>query len=170
LSNPYLGEIRMMSFDFAPKGWQLCNGQTLPINQNAALFALLGTTYGGNGTSTFQLPNLQSSAPIHFGGAFAQGETGGVEQVALSLAEMASHNHPALAVNVAGATAKPLPSHVLAQSGSGNAAAYAPPNSLTPLNPNSIQPAGSGATHSNIQPYLTVNFCIALTGIFPSRN
>lgn len=159
-----------MAFNFPPQGWQQCNGQTLAINQYAALFALLGTTYGGNGTSTFQLPNLQSSVPIHFGGAFVQGETGGAEQVALSLAEMASHNHPALAVNVGGASAKPLPSHVLAQSGSGNAAAYAPPSSLTPLNPASIQPAGGGGSHSNIQPYLTVNFCIAMQGIFPSRN
>ena len=170
MGTPYLGEIRMMAFNFPPTGWQLCNGQTLPINQYAALFALLGTTYGGNGTTTFALPNLQSSVPIHFGPGFTQGQTGGAEQVALSLAELPSHNHQALAVNVAGASAKALPSHVLAQSGTGNAAAYAPASSLTALNPASIQPAGGGVAHTNIQPYLTVSFCIAMQGIFPSRN
>ena len=173
--NPYLGEIRLMSFNFNPRGWALCNGQLMAINQNAALFSLLGTTYGGNGTTNFALPNLQSSVPVHQGAGFVAGQVGGKEQVTLALAQLPTHNHTAQAVNVAGVTAKPVPTtpgplHSLAQSGSGNAAAYAPAASLTALNPASIQPAGSGLPHTNIQPYLTLNFCIALQGVFPSRN
>jgi microcystin-dependent protein len=171
LGNPYLAEIKMMSFNFPPKGWAFCNGQTMAINQNQALFALLGTTYGGNGVSTFQLPNLQSRAPVHQGSSFVMGQTGGLEQVTIDSSTMASHSHVAQAVNVAGLSAKPLPTKMLARSGSGTASAYAPPSSLVALNPASIQPTASGgAAHTNIQPYLALNYCIALQGIFPSRN
>jgi microcystin-dependent protein len=170
LGNPYLSEIKIMSFNFPPKGWAFCNGQTLAINQNAALFALLGTTYGGNGVSTFQLPNLQSRVPLHQGSNFVMGQVGGLEQVTIDSTTMASHNHVAQAVNIAGNTAKPLPTGMLAQSGTGTASAYAPANSLVALNPASIQTAGGGVAHTNIQPYLALSYCIALQGIFPSRN
>ena len=171
MAQPFIGEIKMMSFNFAPRGWALCNGQTLPINQNAALFSLLGTFYGGNGVSTFQLPNLQSSVPVHQGSGFNIGQNGGVENVQLNTTQLPQHTHLLAAVNTPGASAKPF-GHFLAQSATTvDAAVYLTGNTnLTTLNPASLQANGSGLPHSNIQPYLAINFSIALQGVFPSRN
>ncbi len=173
MSNQYLGEIRLFTFNFAPKGWAFCAGQLLPIQQYSALFALLGTYYGGNGVSTFQLPDLRSRVPNHMGsgagGTYTIGEMAGVENVPLIANQLAPHIHMLQAVNSPGGAFQPS-GHLLAQSGTGNAAVYAAPSNLTSLNPASIQPAGNGLPHSNIQPYLALNYCIALTGIFPSRN
>ena len=173
MSQQYLGEIRLFTFNFAPKGWAFCAGQLLSIQQNAALFALLGTYYGGNGVSTFQLPDLRSRVANHMGsgagGSYTIGETGGVENVALLGNQLAPHIHMLQAVNSPGNAVRPL-NNFLAQSGTGNKADYAAGTNLTNLNPASIQPAGNGLPHSNIQPYLALNYCIALRGIFPSRN
>jgi microcystin-dependent protein len=171
VAEPFIGEIKMMSFNFAPRGWALCNGQTLPINQNQALFSLLGTTYGGNGQSTFQLPNLQSRVPNHMGAGFVEGQVGGAETVQLNTTQLPQHNHLLQAANTAGLSAKPF-NKFLAQSSTGvDGSTYLPgAANLTALNPASLQPAGSGGAHSNIQPYLTINFSIALQGVFPSRN
>jgi microcystin-dependent protein len=171
----YLGEIRLFTFNFAPKGWAFCAGQLLSIQQYSALFALLGTYYGGNGISTFQLPDLRSRVPNHMGsgggGTYVIGETGGVENVALLGNQIPAHTHVFQATTAKGNTDR-SPGNMLSQSvGTINGqAAYAAPANTTPLNPASIQPAGNGVPHPNIQPYLALNYCIALTGIFPSRN
>jgi microcystin-dependent protein len=171
VGTPILAEIRMMSFNFPPKGWALCNGQTLPINQNQALFSLLGTTYGGNGQTTFQLPNLQSRVPNHMGAGFVEGQTGGAESVQLNTNQLPTHTHPLAAVNSPGLSAKPF-NKFLARSSTGvDGSTYLPgAANLVALSPASLQPAGAGGAHTNIQPYLTINFSIALQGIFPSRN
>ena len=174
MSDQYLGEIRLFTFNFAPKGWAFCAGQLLPINQYQALFALLGTWYGGNGVSNFGLPDLRSRVPNHMGqgagGNYFIGEIGGVENVALLANNVASHTHVFQATTTKGSTDRAF-THMLGQSaGTGIQAAYAAPSNLTPLNPASIQSAGNGVPHTNIQPYLALNYCIALTGIFPSRN
>ncbi len=174
MSDPYVGEVRLFSFIFAPKGWALCNGALLAINQYQALFSLLGTYYGGNGVQNFALPDLRSRVPVHMGtapsGTYTIGETGGVENVTLLTTQMPGHIHNLLAVNAAGANPIPPANASLAQSGTGTDARYAAGTSnLVSLAAPSIQPAGSGQPHSNIQPYLAMNYCIALTGIFPSR-
>ena len=175
MATPFLGEIKIMSFNFPPRGWAFCNGQVLSIQQNTALFSLLGTFYGGNGTTTFQLPNLQSSVPIHqgtsAGNTFVVGQNGGLESVQLNTNQLPQHNHLLAAVNSPGASAKGF-DHFLAQSATTvDAAVYLQGNSnLTTLNSTSLLSAGGGQPHSNIQPYLTLNFCIALQGVFPSRN
>jgi microcystin-dependent protein len=165
MSTQYLSEIRIVSFNFAPKGWALCNGQTLPINQNQALFSLLGTTYGGNGTTTFQLPNLQARMPIHQGSGFILGSAGGESSHTLILSEMPAHNHQAQGVSNAATSA----------SASGNtwAASGASPYAVAPntaMNLAALSAIGGNLPHDNMAPYLTLNFIIALTGIFPSRN
>jgi microcystin-dependent protein len=173
MSDQFVGELRAFGFGFAPKGWALCNGQTLAINQNAALFALLGTTYGGNGTSTFLLPNLQSRVPMHMGTApsgtsYIEGEISGVENVTLAASQIPMHTHTLNAVSASGGSH--TPNNVLYASGSsGNETFYGNGN-LVPLVPTTIQPAGGNLPHTNLQPYLTINWCIALVGIFPSRN
>jgi microcystin-dependent protein len=166
---PYLGEVRMMGFGFAPKGWATCNGQTVAINQNQALFALLGTMYGGNGVSTFQLPNLQSSVPVHRStdGTYVQGATGGVENVTLNTSTVPPHFHSLVGTTTTGN--KEEAAFTLGASPSANSY-YSPPTNLTALNPGSISMAGGNLPHPNIQPYLVLNYCIALQGIFPSRN
>jgi microcystin-dependent protein len=173
LSNPYLGEIRLLSFNFAPKGWAQCNGQLLAINQNQALFSLLGTQFGGNGVQNFALPDMRSRVPVHTdgGSSYPIGGVGGVENVALNGNQIPSHIHMAQAVNTQGSLPNPI-SHLLAQSeGTGQGQpGYVAPSNTTPLNPASIQPAGGGQPHSNIQPYLAMNYCIATQGIFPSRS
>jgi microcystin-dependent protein len=173
LSSPYLGEIRLFSFNFAPKGWAFCNGNLLSISQYQALFALLGTYYGGNGIQNFALPDLRSKVPLHMGSGggstYNIGETGGAENVTLLTTELPTHNHLLQAVNAAGATAK-LFGHNIAQSGT-TYPRYAPgASNVVPLNPASIQPAGGSTPHGNIQPYLSMNYCIAMQGIFPSRS
>jgi microcystin-dependent protein len=171
----YLGEIRLFTFNFAPKGWAFCAGQLLSIQQNTALFALLGTYYGGNGVNTFQLPDLRSRVPNHMGsgpgGTYGIGEIGGVENIQLFANQIPAHTHVFQATTTKGTSDRAF-THMLGQSGgsTNSQAAYAAPANTTTLNPMSIQPAGNGLPHSNIQPYLALNYCISLTGIFPSRN
>ena len=169
MSTPYLAEIRLTSFAFAPKGWALCNGQLLPINQNQALFALLGTQYGGNGTTTFALPNLQGRMPMHFSNAHAIGQSGGEEGHALTPAEMPAHVHALRASGKAAASSSPN-GGVLAAPARGGTPAYAAPTNLVALNPAAVTATGGGQPHENRPPWLAVNFIIALQGIFPSRN
>jgi microcystin-dependent protein len=164
MAEPFLSEIRIMSFDFAPKGWALCNGQFLPINQNQPLFALLGTTFGGDGRVNFALPDLRSRAPIHVGAGFTLGEKGGEDAHTLSQAEMPQHIHFVAGSSVAqGGNNVPTGRFL-----GGSADVYAPPSNLTPLRPGTITNAGGGQAHNNDQPYLVLSFCIALQGIFPS--
>ena len=163
MSEPFLGELKLMSFNFPPKGWALCNGQFLPINQNQALFALLGTTYGGNGQTTFALPDLRGRVAMHRGNGFNQGQRGGEEVHTLVGQEMPAHNHLVNASNAAGDAADPT---MLAQFSDG----YGGPTSLTPLQAATVGNVGGSQPHENRQPYLVLNWCIALQGIFPSRN
>ena len=172
MAEPFLSEIRIMSFNFAPKGWALCNGQLLPINQNQALFSLLGTTYGGNGQTTFGLPNLQGEVPIHVGQGHTLGETAGATSVTISQQTMPQHFHTLNASKTTGDKVNPNfggTGFVLAQD-PGNC--YSP--SLTPaaaaLNPKSVSNVGGSQAHNNMMPYLVLNFCIALQGIFPSQS
>ena len=165
MGTPYLAEIRVFSFGFAPKGWAMCNGQTLPINQNQALFALLGTTYGGNGQTTFQLPNLQARMPIDFGNGFDQGASGGEGTHTLIVSETPQHNHTAAGVTTTAST--PTASNATWGASVKNPYAAAP---NTAMAPGALNNAGGSLPHDNMPPYLTLNFCIALNGIFPSRN
>ncbi len=167
MSSPYLSEIRIFSFNYPPKSWAFCNGQTLPINQNQALFALLGTTYGGNGVQTFQLPDLRGRAGIHFDNSgFVLGQKAGEEVHTLTVVEIPTHTHQLNASS--GDADNPSPvGNLLAKSGS--QAMYAgSANGAT--SSAMIANTGSSQAHTNLQPYLTLNFCIALQGIFPSRN
>ena len=166
---PFLAEIRITSFAFAPKGWAFCNGQLLPINQNQALFSLMGTTYGGNGITTFALPNLMGRAPMHPSGAHPLGESLGEEAHTLSASEMPAHVHGLRASGKVAASSSPN-AGVLAAPGRGATPAFAAATSLVPLNAASIAVSGSGQPHENRPPYLAVNFIVALQGIFPSRN
>ena len=170
MSNPFLGEVRMFGFGFAPKTWALCNGQLLSIQQNAALFSLLGTMYGGNGVNNFALPNLQSRVPMHRSndGTYVQGAIAGSEQVTVTQATMPSHIH--FLVGTTTTANVKLPRSALATSAVATDFYYSPATNLSTLNPSSIGMTGSGVGHSNLQPYLTINYCIALQGIFPSRN
>lgn len=167
MAEPFLAELRMMSFGFAPKGWALCNGQLLPINQNQALFSLLGTTYGGDGRVNFALPNLQGRTPLHFGADFSLGERGGQVAHTLIISEMPEHTHFIQAASGAGTTNLPGTGVMLATST--NYEAYRPVSALVPMNVSSITNTGGSQAHNNMQPFLTINFCIALQGIFPSQ-
>jgi microcystin-dependent protein len=169
MAEPFLGEVKIVSFNFAPKGWALCNGQLLPINQNQALFALLGTTYGGNGQTNFGLPNLQGRAPAHLGGGHTQGQAAGEEAHTLSVAEIPAHNHAGASKDFATATT-PAGNMLGAKAGRFGANIYAPAANLTPLHPSSVGATGGSQAHNNMQPYLVLNFVIALQGIFPSQN
>src|SRR3954447_18354795 len=166
MSEPFLSEIKIVSFNFPPKGWALCNGQFLPINQNQALFALLGTTYGGNGTTTFALPNLRGRVPIHMGNGHTLGEAAGSTSVTVNIQQLPTHTHTVNASTTAGDT--PVPTNTgLAQP---PAKIYAQPTSLTTLNPVNVTSIGGSQPHNNMMPYLVLNFIIALQGIFPSQN
>ena len=164
MSQPFIGEIRMVSFTYAPRGWALCNGQILPINQNQALFSLLGTTFGGNGQTTFALPNLQGRVPTHVGNGMVLGQFAGEENHTVTSSELPAHGHAAGAAGTA-TTADPT-SAVWA--GGGNQAYVPQPNAT--MDPSLVSSVGGGQPHPNMQPYLTLNFVIALQGIFPSRN
>jgi microcystin-dependent protein len=166
VAEPFLSEIRIFSFNFAPKGWAQCNGQLLPINQNQALFALLGTTYGGNGQTTFALPDLRSRTAVHTGAGHVLGEVGGERSHTLSIGELPTHNH---LVNASSATGNdPNPGgHLLA---SPLNESYRAPGAPTSMAGGSVGNVGGGQPHENLQPYLALMFCIALQGIFPSRN
>ena len=165
MAEPFLSEIRMMSFVFAPKGWALCNGQLLPINQNQALFALLGTTFGGDGRVNFALPDLRGRTPIHVGNGHSLGERGGEQAHTLSIGELPTHTHLLMGSNSNATTNSPNGA-ALANS----TALYHAPTSLVSLNPNSVTTTGGSQPHLNMQPFLTISFCIALQGIFPSPN
>jgi microcystin-dependent protein len=175
MSEPYLGEIRCFSFSFPPKGWSLCNGQLLPINQNAALFSILGTSYGGNGTTNFALPNLQGQVPAHVGPGFVLGQAVGEANHTLIVGEMPAHSHVIMSdiVEPGGATEHAaLPSVAAAIGPSNPDGLYATSvgsNSVT-LAASVLSSVGGSQPHPNTQPYLVVSFCIALVGIFPSRN
>jgi microcystin-dependent protein len=164
MSSPFLAEIRIVSFNFPPKGWVFCNGQTMAINQNQAIFSLLGTTYGGNGITTFQLPNLQGRAPLHFGNGFVLGETGGEENHTLQITEMPQHNHFVQAVTRPG-TQQSAGSNFLAAHRGG----YADVTDSA-VAPGTLANAGGSQPHPNMPPYLVLNYVIALSGIFPSRS
>jgi len=177
MSTPFMGQIEIFSFNFAPKGWTLCNGQLLPINQNQALFSLLGTTYGGDGRVNFALPDLRSRVPISFGAGFTLGERGGEEAHTLILSEMPQHNHNVGVDGSAGAINKPATGTVFGTSSGTSSTgqqlainAYNSGGGGSVLDPRTISNTGGGQAHTNIQPYLTLNFSIALQGIFPSQN
>ncbi len=165
MAEPFLSEIRIMSFNFAPRGWALCNGQLLPINQNQALFALLGTTFGGNGQTNFALPNLQGRTPIHDGNGHTLGEQGGEQAHTLTVPELPAHTHVAQGSTNNGDTVTPL-AGVLG----GVSNMYAPAANLAALQPATVANIGGSQPHLNMQPYLVLTFCIALQGIFPSPN
>lgn len=167
MGTPYMSEIRMMAFNFPPKGWAFCNGQFLPINQNQALFSLLGTTYGGNGQTTFALPNLQGRVPIHTGAGFVLGQAAGQEAHSVTQSEMPAHNHAINASSLPGNTPVPGGS-VLASPLNLTWSPLKDP--VTTLAPGTIGNAGGSQPHTNMQPYAVLNFCIALQGVFPSQN
>jgi microcystin-dependent protein len=167
MAQPFMGEIRIFSFNYPPKGWALCSGQLMPINQMQPLFSLLGTTYGGDGRTTFGLPNLMGRAPVHMGNGFSQGVSGGAESVALNQQQLPAHNHQVMATTAAGDQ----------QTCANNGLAAAPrpiygpfDSAVQPMNSNVVSMAGGNQPHENMQPYLALNFCIALQGIFPSPN
>jgi microcystin-dependent protein len=165
MSEPFMSEVKIVSFNFAPKGWAFCNGQLLPINQNQALFSLLGTTYGGNGQTTFALPNLQSRIPIHFGNGHTLGEAGGTENHTLITSEMPAHTHIFSASN-----ATPNQGTPAGNTWASNSGAYSSAQPDATMTPSSISSTGGSQAHTNVQPYLVLNFIIALQGIFPSQN
>jgi microcystin-dependent protein len=166
MSEPFLGEIKIMAFGYAPRNWAMCNGQQLPINQNQALFSLLGTTYGGNGQTTFALPDLRGQTPIHFNKNL-RGTKGGEKSHTLTMQEMTLHIHVATATSTNGGVIIPT-SNLLA--GGTPQLYHSPDGNLTALNPATIGNTGGSQPHENMQPFLTLNFCIALIGIFPSQN
>jgi microcystin-dependent protein len=178
MSNPFVAEIRIVGFNFAPMGWAFCNGQQLPISQNTALFSLLGTTYGGDGKSNFALPNLQGSAPMHPGQGpglsfHDLGETGGEQTVTLLQSEMPAHNHPAACLT---GSSGDQDSPILWAKTQGAGRQQAPPNYATSnsggtlaMNPMALSIAGGSLPHNNMSPYLTVNFVIAMQGVYPPR-
>ncbi len=175
MSEKFIGQIMMAGFNFAPKYFAQCNGQLLPINQNQALFSLLGTQYGGNGTTNFALPDLRSRTSIGYASSVDPGwqpppvqigQTGGVENVTLLSTQLPTHTHALGGTTVEGHTKNPTG----ALFANTPVSLYAAPGSLVPLNPNTCGGAGGNQPHPNLQPYTTINFCIALQGIFPSRN
>lgn len=166
MAEPFLSEIRMMSFVFAPKGWALCNGQFLPINQNQALFSLLGTTYGGNGQTTFQLPDLRGRVPIHMGDGHILGEKAGSSAVTITQQQLPQHIHFLNGTSNAATTDTPANTVQLAQSGLD---LWRAPTNLVAMEPGAVSSVGGSQPHTNMMPYLTISFCIALQGIFPSQ-
>jgi len=174
MSDQYLGEIRMVGFTFAPYGWALCNGQILSISQNTALFSLLGTYYGGNGTSTFALPNLQGNAPMHQGNGAGLtprviGEIGGETAVTVLTTQMPLHTH--VAQNAAASTSgTPGPTVIFGGGGRGKEPAYAPAGTHVLMSAQAVGTTGGNQPHNNMPPYLTMNFVIALQGVYPARS
>jgi microcystin-dependent protein len=168
MAEPFLAEIRLMSFVFAPKGWALCNGQLLPINQNQGLFSLLGTTFGGDGRVNFALPDLRGRVPIHTGGGHTLGERGGEQAHTLSIAEIPTHTHVLNGSDNVSTGADPT-GNVLAKSPATNPV-YGSPVQLAAMNAASVTNTGGSQAHLNMQPFLTISFAIALQGIFPSQN
>jgi len=173
MANPFVAEIRIFPFNFPPKGWAFCDGQILPLSQNTALFSLLGTTYGGDGKSNFALPNMQGSAPMHPGqgpglSLHDLGEIGGSDTVTLLESEIPAHIHTPASSTVSAAAPTPGPTVMLGKS-NGIAAYSSVTTGLSQLNDNAVAPAGGDQPHNNLMPYLTLNFCIALQGVYPPR-
>jgi microcystin-dependent protein len=166
MAEPFLSEIRIMSFNFAPKGWAMCNGQLLPINQNQALFSLLGTTFGGDGRVNFALPDQRGMTPIHVGSGHTLGEKGGEQAHTLSIAELPTHVHVANGSSTAADVNVPDNTTYLGVV----ANTYAPFGNAVAMGPSTIGTVGGSQAHLNMQPFLTLTFCIALQGIFPSPN
>jgi microcystin-dependent protein len=164
MADPFMAEIRIMSFNFPPKGWAFCDGQLLSINQNTALFSLLGTTFGGDGRVNFGLPDLRGRTPIHVGSGHTLGELGGEQSHTLSISEIPVHNHVLRASSSSGDQSNPN-GNILARTANNF---YGPPANLTSLNPQTVAGMGGNQAHQNMQPYLVLSFCIALQGIFPS--
>lgn len=174
MSDQFVAEIRIFASNFAPKYWATCDGQLMPISQNTALFSLLGTTYGGDGKSTFALPNLEGSAPMQQGqgqglSLHDLGETGGTETVTLLESEIPAHTHTMQANTGVGDLQSPAPERVLARSSGGSAYQSNTAANLVPMDYQSLTPAGGSLPHNNMQPYLTMTFCVALQGVFPQR-
>jgi microcystin-dependent protein len=167
MSEPFLAEIRIMSFGFPPKGWALCDGQLLPINQNQALFSLLGTTYGGDGRVNFALPDLRARTPIHVGGGHTLGERGGEQAHTLSAGEIPGHTH---AVNASASQGNAVAPGGAVLASPLNQSYRLPSQAQTTLIPGTIAGTGGSQAHLNMQPFVTLSFCIALQGIFPSQN
>ncbi len=169
MGTPFLGEIRLMSFNFAPRGWALCNGQFLPINQNQALFALFGTTYGGNGQTTFALPDLRGRVPIHFGNGHTQGERAGEAAHTLIISELPAHNH---AIQISAGdinnAATAGPNNYWGQTADNTTVYNTSANQA--MAAGTITNTGGSQAHNNMQPYLVLSFCVSLQGIFPSQN
>jgi microcystin-dependent protein len=174
MSSPYVGEIRMFAGNFAPAGWAFCNGQLMPISENDTLFNLIGTTYGGDGQSTFALPNLQSRIPVHVGPAFVQAQTGGVESVTLTTNQMASHGHPVVTTAAAGTTTSPAGALLADEGPSGISTvfAYKPFDGTLQqaISPSTVASDGGSQPHDNMVPFLCINFILSLFGVFPSQN
>ena len=170
MSEPFLAEVRALGFNFAPRGWAFCDGQILPINQNQSLYSLLGTTYGGDGRTSFALPDLRSRTPVHKGDGYQLGQKGGAETVTLTAAEIAAHTHAAKASSLAGD--QRIPANTVLAAEVPDDLAYREPTAAaaTALRSGTITNAGGGQAHNNMQPYTTISFCIALQGLFPSRN
>jgi microcystin-dependent protein len=166
MAQPYVGEIRMFAGNFAPAGWMFCEGQLLPISEYETLFNLIGTTYGGDGQSTFALPDLRGRLPLHFGNGFTLAETGGVETVTLTVAQIPGHSHPLLATSSI-ATQQNVSPNVMAQASLFNP--YINVNPTSPMAPQASGSTGGSQPHNNFQPYLCVDFIISLFGIFPSQ-
>ncbi len=166
MAQPYVGEIRMFAGNFAPAGWMFCEGQLLPISENETLFQLIGTTYGGDGESTFALPDLRGRIPIHQGNGFILAETGGAEEITLTVSQIPAHSHPMLATqNLANQTD---PANLLPGTLVTNVTLYGDDAPFTTLSPSAVSPVGGSQPHTNFQPYLCVDFIISLFGIFPS--
>ncbi|PYP82435.1 MAG: phage tail protein [Candidatus Angelobacter sp. Gp1-AA117] len=166
MSSPYIGEIRMFAGNFAPVGWAFCNGQIIPIDQNDALFNLIGTTYGGDGQTTFALPDLQSRVPIHVGSGFALGQTGGAETVTLTTQQIPIHSHLSQASSAVGAAPNPL-NNTWAKQDSLSPYSSAAPD--TAMDPAALGVSGGSQPHDNMMPFLVINFILSLFGIFPSQ-
>jgi microcystin-dependent protein len=167
MAEPFLSEIRIMSFVFAPKGWALCNGQLMPINQNQALFSLLGTTFGGDGRVNFALPDLRARTPIHVGSGHTLGERGGEQAHTLSIAELPTHTH---VLNGSTNTAVNSPANTPVLGTTNPQQGYVPASNIVAMSPQVVGNTGGSQAHLNMQPFLTLSFCIALQGIFPSPN
>lgn len=168
MAQPYVGEIRMFAGNFAPAGWMFCEGQLLPISEYETLFNLIGTTYGGDGQSTFALPDLRGRVPLHFGSGFTLAETGGVEEVTLTVSQIPSHAHPLLASSGLATSSSPQ-GNVPAAAGIVNIDAYGSDAPTTTVSPLSVTSTGGSQPHTNFQPYLCLDFIISLFGIFPSQ-